>query len=307
MIAKIVKGKTFGGCVRYVLNKDKAELLELGNIHPTDEKQMISDFELQSLLNPKVVNKVGHISLNFAVQDVELESNDALMIKIAKEYMDKMGIQNTQYLIARHTDREHSHCHIVYNRVDNDGKTITDKNDRFRSEKICKMLTAKYRLHFANGKDNVNERRLIGADVSKYHIYNAVNKALPNCGSWDNFELRMKMQGVKMEFKYKSGINERQGVKFEHNGHSFSGSKVDREFSYMRLNNKIEVQSHTFNVSPKHEEQSNNINNAVTEIAGGLLSILSPPLAVGDDDDDQNAKYNRLKSLKNKKKRGFKI
>lgn len=59
MIAKIVKGKTFGGCVRYVLNKDKAELLELSNIHPTDEKQMISDFELQSLLNQKVMNKVG--------------------------------------------------------------------------------------------------------------------------------------------------------------------------------------------------------------------------------------------------------
>ena len=29
---------------------------------------------------------------------------------------------------------------------------LNDKNDFRRNEKVCKMLTAKYRLHFANGK-----------------------------------------------------------------------------------------------------------------------------------------------------------
>ena len=74
------------------------------------------------------------------------------MLNIAHDYMKLMGIENTQYIIARHIDREHPHCHIVFNRVDNDGKTISDKNDFRRNEKVCKMLTAKYRLHFANGK-----------------------------------------------------------------------------------------------------------------------------------------------------------
>ncbi len=61
---------------------------------------------------------------------------------------------------TRHTDRDHPHCHIVYNRVDNDGRTISDKNDRYRNEKVCNMLTARYRLHFAEGKEHINFMRL---------------------------------------------------------------------------------------------------------------------------------------------------
>ncbi len=53
------------------------------------------------------------------------------MGQIAQDYMKQMGIENTQYIIARHFDKEHPHIHLVYNRVDNNGKTITDSNDRF--------------------------------------------------------------------------------------------------------------------------------------------------------------------------------
>ena len=237
MIAKIVKGQTFGGCVRYVLNEEKAELLELLGLPNGTPSQIASDFELQSMLNPKVKNKVGHISLCFALQDKQLHDDDALMLKIAKEYMERMGIKNTQYLIARHTDRNHSHCHIVFNRVDNDGRTISDKNDRFRSEKICKMLTAKYRLHFASGKDLVNTERLRNNDAKQYYICNAIKTTLPISRTWESFQKRLAAQGVTMEFKYKGHSNERQGVKFEYDGVSFSGSKIDRKFSFMHLDN----------------------------------------------------------------------
>jgi hypothetical protein len=67
--------------------------------------------------------------------------------------MVKMGITDTQYIIGRHYDKEHPHIHLVFNRIDNNSKTITDKNDRYRSEKICKELTEKYGLYFARGKE----------------------------------------------------------------------------------------------------------------------------------------------------------
>ena len=38
------------------------------------------------------------------------------------------------------TSKRHPHCHIVFNRVDNNGKTISYKNDRYRNEKVCKAL-----------------------------------------------------------------------------------------------------------------------------------------------------------------------
>ena len=40
-----------------------------------------------------------------------------------------MKITDTQYIIVRHQDREHPHVHIVFNRIDNNGKSISDRND----------------------------------------------------------------------------------------------------------------------------------------------------------------------------------
>ena len=141
-----------------------------------------------------------------------LQNDDALMLKIAHEYMERMGIRNTQYIIARHIDREHPHCHIVFNRVDNDGKTISDKNDRYRNEKVCKMLTAKYRLHFANGKDQ----------------------------SWNELKDALATRGIDMKFKVSRTTREVQGVKFTYGGYTFPGSKISREFSYLAIDRQLE-------------------------------------------------------------------
>ena len=188
MIGKLTKGTSFGGCVRYVLKEEKARLLEAIGVEGSPE-QIAEQFELQSLLNDKVKNIVGHTSLSFSAEDsLRLRNDDALMLKIAREYMERMGIQNTQYIIARHTDRRHAHCHIVFNRVDNNGKTISDKNDRYHNEKVCKMLTAKYRLHFAQGKDHVNEERLRPYDRAKHRIYKALKAEVLKAQSWNELK-----------------------------------------------------------------------------------------------------------------------
>jgi len=90
---------------------------------------------MQSLMNPNLVKSVRHIPLAYSKDDAG-KLTDEFMVKLAKEYMQVMGIENTQCIIVRHTDRQHPHCHIVFNRVDNDGKTISDRNDHFRNEKV---------------------------------------------------------------------------------------------------------------------------------------------------------------------------
>ncbi|GHV48489.1 hypothetical protein FACS1894181_04340 [Bacteroidia bacterium] len=115
-----------------------------------NRESIIRSFITQARLNLKVSKTVGHISLDFSEQDKDKLTN-AKMAQIAKEYMVKMGIINTQYVIGRHYDKEHPHIHIVFNRIDNKGKTISDKNDRYHSEKICKEVTEKHGLYFAQG------------------------------------------------------------------------------------------------------------------------------------------------------------
>ena len=160
---------------------------------------------------------------------------DALMTQIAKEYMQKMGITDTQYLLVRHLDQPHPHCHLVYNRVGNNGQTISDKNIKLRSAKVCRELTEKCGLYLAPGKDDVRREQLREPDKTRYEIHDAIKGCLPKSKSWNELEGKLKEQGIGVRYKYCGNTDRKQGVLFSKNGLEFSGSKVDRAFSFSKL------------------------------------------------------------------------
>lgn len=233
MIGKIIAG-SFAGTVGYVM-KEQSCVLDAEGVTLPDVRDMVQDFKDQTLLNPRLKNTVGHISLSFSPKDVA-HMTDALMLNIAKEYMQRMGITDTQYLLVRHLDQPHPHCHIVYNRVGNNGQTISDKNIKIRNAKVCRALTEKYGLHLALGKESVRRERLREPDKTKYEIYDTIKTVLPQSQSWADLEHRLKNQGIAMRYKYCGNTNQKQGVLFSKNGFEFSGSKIDRQFSYSKLN-----------------------------------------------------------------------
>ncbi|MCW0485041.1 relaxase/mobilization nuclease domain-containing protein [Gaoshiqia sediminis] len=240
MMAKIVKGRSFSGVVNYVLDPEKqAELLDSQGLRTKSGQSIIESFRLQTQLNQHIQKPVGHISLDFSPKDKE-KLNGKIMVQIAGAYMKGMGIENTQYLLVRHYDKEHPHVHLVFNRVDNDGKTISDRNDRYRSEKICKDLTRRFHLYFAAGKEQVKTHRLREPDKTRYCIYGTLKTALPDCKSWDDVIERLKQEEITVEFKLKGKTAEVQGVIFGKNGYSFSGSKVDRRFSFSKITEQLE-------------------------------------------------------------------
>ena len=239
MMAKITKGHDFGGAVRYVTQEKKdAKLLDSKGVLTTDKHSIIDSFRLQAQLRPDVKVMVGHISLDFSKEDVD-KVDDNLMRKIADDYMRRMHIQNTQYILVRHYNREHPHCHLVFNRINNDGHLISDKNDRIRSAKICKELTQKYGLHMAQGKDHVHRERLRGSDAVRYQIYDALVSAVPRCKNWKELEMALKKQGINMSFVYRGTTTDVQGVAFEKDGLHFNGSKVDRKFSFSKISTEL--------------------------------------------------------------------
>ncbi|WP_321995969.1 relaxase/mobilization nuclease domain-containing protein [Draconibacterium orientale] len=263
MIAKIIKGKGFKGAVEYVLDKKKAaEILATDGVRTKDAKTIIQSFIQQTNLNSRMIKTVGHISLNFSAQDKDKLSN-LKMVEIANEYMERMGIKDTQYIIVRHYDKEHPHIHLVFNRVDYQGKAISDKNDLFRSEIICKDLTFQFGLYLAKGKENVKEHRLREPDKTKYEIYNVLKEVLPNCKSWNVLIKALKEQGIQTSFKYKGRTYEVQGIIFTKNNFKFNGSKVDRQFSFSKINKQIKQNiSRESNIKTKYS-RSHEINPLV--------------------------------------------
>lgn len=238
MIGKIISCSSFAGTVGYVM-KEQSRILAVDGITPPEVRDMVRDFKDQTLLNPRLKNAVGHISLSFSPNDSD-KLTDAKMTEIAKEYMERMSIRDTQFLLVRHLDQAHPHCHLVYNRVGNHGQTISDKNIKIRNAMVCKELTAKHGLYYAKGKEKVNRDRLREPDKTKYDIYDAIRQNLPNCQSWDDLEKRLQVRSITTRYKYNGCTDQKQGVLFGKNGFSFSGSKIDRAFSYTSLNRHFE-------------------------------------------------------------------
>ena len=234
MIGKIIAGSSFAGTVGYVIKK-QSRILDAEGVTPPDVREMVQDFKDQTLLNSRVKNAIGHISLSFSPKD-RMRMTDALMRDIAQEYMQHMGITDTQYLLVRHLDQPHPHCHLVYNRIGNNGQTISDKNMKIRNAKVCRALTEKYGLHLVPGKESVHREHLREPDKTKYEIYDAIKTALPQSRNWNDLKLRLKEHGIAVRYKYCGSTNQKQGVLFSKNGFEFSGSKIDRQFSYSKLN-----------------------------------------------------------------------
>ena len=233
MVGKVISGSSFSGTVGYVM-KEESRILDAEGITPPEVKDMVQDFKDQTMLNPRLKNTVGHISLSFSPKDAP-RMTDALMTQIAKEYMQKMGITDTQYLLVRHLDQPHPHCHLVYNRVGDHGQTISDRNIKLRNAKVCRELTERFGLHLAPGKEDVRRERLREPDRTRYEIYDAIKECLPKCRNWNELEGKLKEQGINVRYKYCGSTNQKQGVLFSKNGLEFSGSKVDRAFSFSKL------------------------------------------------------------------------
>ena len=125
MIGKVISGGSFGGTVGYVM-KEQSRVLETRGVEPPGVREMVEDFEDQARLNPRLQQNVGHVSLSFSPEDAP-KLTDERMTQIAREYMQKMGITDTQYLLVRHLDQPHPHCQLVYNRVGDHGQTISDR------------------------------------------------------------------------------------------------------------------------------------------------------------------------------------
>lgn len=156
MIGKIKQGKHFAGLIKYVLGKEGAYILDSDGILLKSLPYMIRSFEVQSNMRTSLGNKVGHISLSFSPQDKE-RMTDEFMTALTLEYLKAMSITNTQYLIVRHTDKEHPHCHIVFNRVNCSGQTIKDSYSISRNIKICRDITLAHKIYIPKVHVNIDQ------------------------------------------------------------------------------------------------------------------------------------------------------
>lgn len=236
MIAKIKTRESFAGIVDYAHDynndKKKARLIDYKDVCIISNKSIADSFTIQASMRMKIAKPVKHISLGFSPNDSHLftddKEGDELMVRIAKDWMKEMGINNTQYIIARHLDTEHPHCHLVFNRIDNDGNVISDSRERIRNMAVCKLLNKKYGLYVAPSKSKkIHEDRLRGYGAKKHKLRMDINHILDRSSNWDEFCRLLKEAGISIRFFTSSQTNTIRGISFANHQISISGSKLE--------------------------------------------------------------------------------
>jgi len=225
------------GTINCLFGEDKkAEILASDGLsdNPSD---MLGDFHLQTSLNHRVKEtRLGHISLSFHPDDASKLSNE-IMATIATEYLEEMDYASTQFVVVRHNDTRHPHCHLLFNRVDNNGKLLKKDHDFFKNKKATKKLREKHGLTYSERKtEKINVENLKGDEKIRHKICKVAFVCRDKSKDMDDLMVILEDHGVDMTYKWKNGSADViEGVRFSMDGYTFPGSKIDRQLSYGNL------------------------------------------------------------------------
>ena len=252
MIGKVKVNQSFGAMCQYVLQEktpDKgAEVLAAHGVRTDSAAHMAADFDMVRAMRPTLGKAVLHVALAFPVEEKEKVTNE-VMGRIAHDYLKGMKIdpENTQWAVVRHQDKTHPHMHLVINRVDLDGQTVSDQFVRSRSVDACKRIEQEYGLIVA---DQVGRKQALeigptpaqakastpkeeqSAEWSRARqdIGRALGYAAGQARSFDELREALRPRGIALELtRRKDGSP--AGVVFAQDGHRVKGSQVGREYS----------------------------------------------------------------------------
>lgn len=157
MVTVIHHSKSLKNVLNYNEQKTKqgkAKCLKASNYPKTVTQlnfyQKLNRLTRQAALNERTRVNAVHISLNF---DIGENIPEPVMVKIATEYMERIGFGEQPYLVYRHYDAGHDHLHLVTTNIKTDGKRISLHNlGRIQSEKARREMEIKYSLVRAESK-----------------------------------------------------------------------------------------------------------------------------------------------------------
>ena len=199
------------------------------------------------------------------------------------------------------------HFHIVYNRVNLHGKAIDESNNFDKSHKATKAIKLKYGLTFSPKK------KLYEDAIAE--MKPKIQAAMFRCKSWDEFHRRLAPAGITVEFYNDRDTGKPQGIRFSDGEFTFNGSKIDRAFSFGRLDKFFaenagirEAQPQrpaTISVTAKVKETP--IANVVENVIETGCQALGGLFQLGPTVDTEEEAFIRAMRNKPKKKKGIKI
>lgn len=232
MIAKITKGRGFTGIIAYVSNKPGAEYLG-GNV-AENPKRAAREMGALRRYSP-CRSPVWHCSLSLSPGDRPLSNME--FRELAEKFLAKIGLSGNQYTIYRHTDRQHSHIHIICNRIGLDPKHAVWNawQDVTRARKAKAELEAQFNLiavphnpKFAVPeitRGEMEEARRKGVMPARQYIAEAIASAVQR-GNVHDFVQSLKANGIEAIPNISKLTGRMNGFSFVFGKRHYKGSQL---------------------------------------------------------------------------------
>jgi hypothetical protein len=215
--------------------KQRAEIL---STNFSNMGTILKELAMMRAMNPKLKRNTYHTSLNFATGE---NISNQKMKAIAEEYMRRMGFDNNLYIIFRHHDTDHPHCHILATRNRFDGTVVSDSNNYRRSEKIIRDLEKKYQLQTvksskqsnlkAPGRDELEMIERTGKPSKKLMLQYQVKEALKRSATMSEFITNLERQNINVLFNQAS-TGRVSGITYLVPGFKIRGQALGNQFKF---------------------------------------------------------------------------
>jgi len=249
MKAKIVRGKSFRGLLRYVLDEKprsgkqtkKSEILS-GNLIGSNSKQLTQEFNAVRFLRPDIDKPVWHCSLS-ASKGEKLSSEQ--WDTIVRYHLKRMGIDADKhpFVAVRHSDTGLDHVHIVASRISDTSEVWQGEWDVFKAIQSTQDIEQNFGLTRTKGLERKGKKSLTGNEINKAnrkvaepprtYIQRVIDEILKNNPTGTQFLELLDYAEIKVKANVSStGVN---GLSFTYNGLSFSGSKLGNDYKWNSL------------------------------------------------------------------------
>lgn len=261
---------------------DAASLKEFKFISRAVADDLSKQFDSQASANERVVRTTGHIALSFSPEDRPRLLDNEFKVQLATEYMEQMGIVDTQWVITEHFDTNAPHLHIAYNRVKYDGTVIDSKNERYRSQKIAAEISQKYGLTPA-GESPRLEQSLISEQQLYSRMRTLAREALQQSCTMEEFRQHLQERGISLRESDHSELQKSYGLSYamvDNPNISAKGSKLDRSaLSYAKvtatlaqnLANRVAVESQL--AAKQEQTKATELRNAYRQMVPTIQEL----------------------------------
>lgn len=268
--------------IDYVLKKEGAELIDMRYCSGENGVEIMSEFRIFQDLNGRASNTEMSFVLSPEVAEGKSLSNDKYQ-EIAGDFLRQMGLEEHQAVIVKHNDRNHTHLHLIVNRIDMQGKCFKDHHIAWETQKQADKVAQIH--HLKRAKDKWRQRDGLTPEIKKtirQHHEQSINLS----SDFNEYREQMKSRGVQIHLtQNKSG--EIQGHRLEFDGQSFKASEISRKMTLSRLEFKSK------SLEKRHNLEQEETPQKAHEISKTKKSATKNWYQNRDIDEEQNINHTR--------------